>query len=125
MTAITQNEQTIIEYIDEAFGGTVTTAQQVYLLLGKFNLKGIDPQDLGISSDLLKTALALVIKHNPNTNKLVSFDDLYLPDDYKQVYTALLIYSDYAKQIAQAEDNLLEAVGVNGSLLEDIINILK
>lgn len=115
----------IKDFINNVYGGAVTTPQQVYLLLGKFNLRTIDLVDLGIGDDLIKVALAIVVTHNPSQNKTVSYDELLIPEQYHDVYKAILQYQEYAKQAKIAEDALLEAVGEDDTVLDQILATLS
>ena len=115
----------IINFIDGAFGGTVTTPEQVYLILSKFNLKQVTLTDIGVSDDLIKVALALVVKLNPSQNRTISYDELLISDQYRNVYTAILQYQEYAKQAKNAEDALLEAVGADDTVLDQILATLN
>lgn len=114
----------IISFIDGAFGGTVTTPEQVYLILSKFNLKHVTLTEIGVSDDLLKVALALVVKLNPSQNRTIGYDELLIPEQYRQVYTSILQYQEHAKQAQQAEDALLEAVGADDTVLNQILQVL-
>lgn len=115
----------IKDFINSVYGGAVTTPQQVYLLLGKFNLKSIDLVDLGIGDDLIKVALAIVVTHNPSQNKTVSYDELLIPEQYHNVYTSILQYQEHAKQAKQAEDALLTAIGADDTVLDQILAVLE
>lgn len=114
----------IISFIDGAFGGTVTTPEQVYLILSKFNLKQVTLTDIGVGDDLLKVALALVVKLNPSQNRTIGYDELLIPEQYRQVYTSILQYQEHAKQAKQAEDALLTAVGADDTVLDQILQVL-
>lgn len=114
----------ILYFINHAFGGTVTTPEQVYLILSKFNLKQVTLTDIGVSDELLKVALALVVKLNPSQNRTIGFDELLIPEQYRQVYTSILQYQEHAKQAQQAEDALLDAVGADDTILNQILTVL-
>lgn len=111
----------ILQFISSAFGGVVTTPEQVYLILSKFNLKNITLTDIGVSDDLLKVALALVVKLNPSQNRTIGYDELLIPEQYRTVYTSILQYQEHAKQAKQAEDALLEAIGADDTVLDQIL----
>lgn len=115
----------ITQFIDGAFGGVVTTPEQVYLILSKFNLKNITLTDIGVTDELLKVALALVVKLNPSPNKTVAYDELLIPEQYRQVYTSILQYQEHAKQAKQAEDALLTAIGADDTVLDQILATLN
>lgn len=114
----------ILQFISSAFGGTVTTPEQVYLILSKFNLKQVTLTDIGVSDDLLKIALALVVKLNPSQNRTIGYDELLIPEQYRQVYTSILQYTEHAKQAQQAEDALLTAIGADDTVLDQILLVL-
>lgn len=114
----------IISFISSAFGGEVTTPEQVYLILSKFNLKQVTLTDIGVGDDLLKVALALVVKLNPSQNRTIGYDELLIPDQYRTVYTSILQYQEHAKQAQQAEDALLEAIGADDTVLDQILEVL-
>lgn len=114
----------IINFIDGAFGGMVTTPDQVYLILSKFNLKQVTLTDIGVGDDLLKVALALVVKLNPSQTRTISYDELLIPEQYRQVYTSIVQYTEHAKQAQQAEDALLTAVGADDTVLDQILAVL-
>lgn len=114
----------ILQFISSAFGGTVTTPEQVYLILSKFNLKQVTLTDIGVGDDLLKVALALVVKLNPSQNRTIGYDELLIPEQYRTVYTSILQYQEHAKQAKQAEDALLTAIGADDTVLDQILEVL-
>lgn len=115
----------ILQFIDGAFGGKVTTPEQVYLILSKFNLRQVTLTDIGVGDDLLKVALALVVKLNPSQNRTIGYDELLIPEQYRTVYTSILQYQEHAKQAKQAEDALLTAIGADDTVLDQILATLN
>lgn len=115
----------ILQFINQAFGGTVTTPEQVYLILSKFNLKNVTLTDIGVGDDLLKVSLALVVKLNPSQNRTIGYDELLIPEQYRTVYTSILQYQEHAKQAKQAEDALLSAIGADDTVLDQILAVLS